>query len=129
MSILSKPSFAVHMSIIYITAGALIDVWSGIWCWYLTRHTPDSDFPWYFCWGLILTGLVLMGIGFTLGHIGRAARDAELPPVEVTGAVAQAETTAAAIAPVVAVANSSAPLVAAAGPAPLPPVVPARRPF
>lgn len=113
MSILSKPSSAVNMSIIYITAGALLDVWSGIWCWYMSGHAPASDLPWFLCWGLILTGFVLMGIGLALGQIGRAARDAELPPVEVTAAVAQVDKTAAAVTPVVATASPPAPIVAA----------------
>jgi hypothetical protein len=144
MSILSKPSSAVHMSIIYITAGALIDIWSGIWCWYLIRNAPEGDASWFYCWGFILTGLALVVIGMTLGRIGRTARDAELPPVEVMATVAQVEKTAAAVAPVVAVADAPAPfvaapvlaqplkdagsipLVAAPGPAQLPPVVPVR---
>jgi hypothetical protein len=112
MSILTRPSSAVHMSIIYITAGALIDVWSGTWCWYLTMHPPTTDTPWFWCWGLILTGLVLVGVGVTLGQIGRAARDAELPPVEVIAAVAQTEKAAAVVAPVLA-AVPPAPLVGA----------------
>lgn len=123
MSILSKPSSAVHVSILFITAGALIDVWSGIWCWYLTMHSPTNDISWFLCWGLILTGLVLVGIGFTLGQIGRAARTAELPPVEVTAAVAQAEKTAAAVAPVLAAAPSPAPVVDAPAAVQLPPDV------
>ena len=41
--ILSKPSSAAPASIFYITIGALLTVWSGIWYWYLWNHPPESD--------------------------------------------------------------------------------------
>lgn len=102
MPILSKPTSAAHLAIIYVTVGALMDVWSGIWYVYMSRHQDaygDSPY-WYVCYGFLLTGLVLMVIGFALGRIGRSARKAELPPSEVTGAAARAEQNAAAQPPI-----------------------------
>jgi hypothetical protein len=114
MPILSNPSGAARTSVAYITIGALTDVWSGVWYWYLSEHPPERDVAWYLCWGLLLTGSVLVVIGLALGRIGRAARHAELPPEEVTAAAVQSEQTAAARAPLLAPVN---PAVAALGPA------------
>ncbi len=98
-----------HVPVIYVTAGALIDVWSGIWCLYLAKHDAADDLSWYVCWGLILSGLVLVAIGLTLGQIERASRNAQLAR-EAAAAVPQAETTAAVIAPALAATNAPAPL-------------------
>lgn len=78
MAVISKPSGAARLAVVYITAGALLDVWSGIWYWYLSNHPPEGDKTWYWCYGLLLTGAVLLFIGLALGRIGRAARDAEM---------------------------------------------------
>lgn len=75
----SKPSMAARMAIIYITIGALLGVWSGIWYFYLKRH-DGSELLFYWCYGFFFTGLTLMIIGLALGRIGRAARHAEAPP-------------------------------------------------
>jgi hypothetical protein len=89
MPFLSKPSGAARMSIMYVTAGALIDVWSIIYWVYLNRH-PDghTDVTYYWVYGFFFSGLVLLVIGLALGRIGRAAQHAELPPeapLEPTG--------------------------------------------
>jgi hypothetical protein len=112
MAILSKPSTAARTSLIYITVGALMDIWSAVWWWYLRNHQPDAPAGvWYICGGLFLTGLVLLAIGLLVGHIGRSARHAELPPPEVTKAEAIAEQNAAARAPIVAPVAASAGVV------------------
>jgi hypothetical protein len=77
--ILSKPSGSARTAVAYITLGALMGVWSVIWFWYL-HNNPPPGYAYYWCTGLLFTGLVLMVIGFTIGQIGRAARHAELPP-------------------------------------------------
>jgi len=100
MPLLSKPATAAYLSLGYITAGALIDVWSGIWYWYLSQHAQPNDSAWYWCYGLIFTGVVILAIGLTVGQIGRSARHAELPPAEATQAAAQTDQLAAANAPV-----------------------------
>ena len=43
MSIFNKPSSGASTSVIYITVGALTDVWSGIWFWYLHSHLSDAE--------------------------------------------------------------------------------------
>jgi hypothetical protein len=84
MAILTKPSAEARVALIYITGGALLDVWSGVWYFYMRASPPTTVVPYYLCAGFFLTGLILMLIGFGVGHIGRAARRAELPPPEAT---------------------------------------------
>jgi len=134
---------------LYITIGALTDIWSGIWYVFLRQHPPENAELWYFCYGFLLTGLTLVIIGLGIGRIGRSARHAELPPEEVTGAVTSVDQNAAARAPIVAPINPAVPANAAgavpyangavvapnpsaasgatAPPAPTPPVRPAQR--
>jgi len=116
MSILTTPSGAFPTSLIYITVGTLIDIWTIV---ALIFYPPQSDLGRFIVWGLLITGFALLAIGLLLGQIGRSARNAEMPPNEVTGAVAQAEQTAAANpAAVVPVAPTPAPanaVVAGAG--------------
>jgi hypothetical protein len=118
MGILTAPSSAARTALIYITAGALTDVWSGIWFWYLRNNPPANSSTWYWCYGFLCTGLVLLLIGLGVGKIGRAARHAELPPPEVTGAVAKATQTAAARTPVIAPVPTVSPGVELVPPAP-----------
>jgi hypothetical protein len=123
MPLLSKPSSAARMSLMYITIGALILIWSCVWYVWLYMNPPPGDFPhssFFICTGLVLTGIVLLVIGLALGRIGRAARHAELPPPEATSAVAQTDQTAAAKQPVLTAntagvppPNPGAPVVAA----------------
>jgi hypothetical protein len=102
MPILTKPSAEARVSLLYITGGALLDVWSIIWFIYMRNHAPSGSLPYYLCAGIFLSGLTLLIIGLALGRIGRAARRAELPPPEVTAPVTRAEQVAAANPPVVA---------------------------
>ncbi len=137
MPILSKPSSAARLAIVYITLGALTDVWSAIWYVYLNNHRDqliDTN-AWYWCYGFLLTGLTLIVIGLALGRIGRSARHAELPPEEVTAAAARAEQNAAARAPMMAPVNPAVPaqqlangqVVSTAPVSTAPPVAPTRR--
>src|SRR5438132_7291401 len=108
MPILSKPSQAARVAVIYITIGALLTVWTVVWYLYLRNHNPEeptTSGTYYVCYGLFFSGLVVMAIGFAIGRIGRAARHAELPPPEAQPAVENAEQNAAARAPVVASVN------------------------
>jgi hypothetical protein len=98
MSILTTPSGAFPISLIYITVGALIDIWTVVAMIY---YPPETDWGKFMVVGSFITGLALLIIGLFLGHIGRAARNAELPPTEVTTAVSSAEQTAAANPPAV----------------------------
>jgi hypothetical protein len=87
----SKPSSLTHSTLLYVTVGALIVVWSGVWYFYLLHHAPTHASQWYGCYGLLLTGFVLVVIGLLVGPIGRSAREAELPPEEVTPTAVRAE--------------------------------------
>ena len=103
MSILTTPSGAFSTSLIYITAGTLIDIWTTV---ALVFYPPETSWGKFLVVGFLVTGFALLVIGLLLGPIGRAARNAELPPAEVTQAVTQAEQTAAAHPPVVMPANN-----------------------
>jgi hypothetical protein len=127
MAMLSKPSFGPRTAIIYITVGALIDVWTAVW--YLAFARPGqgtiTSNTQFWLWGFFLSGLTLILVGLFLGHIGRSARRAELPPPETTPAEAQIQTTAAAHPnPVVAgaMAGQTTPVVAAPMVATMPPM-------
>ena len=91
MAILSRPSSAPGTSLTYITIGSLTAIWSVVWYW---GFQPSRSWS-FVCFGLFVTGLVFLLIGFTIGQIGRAARTAELPPSEVTPAAVQAHQAAA----------------------------------
>lgn len=99
---------AAKTGLLYITVGAVTEVWSGIWLWYLERHPPSGDGPWYWAWGCLLTGAVVLIIGLGLGRAGRAALEAELPPKEVTAE--QAKVAQAAAAPPVIVPATGGPV-------------------
>ncbi len=95
MPVLTKPSAAARMSLLYITVGALMIVWTAVTFAYYYQRPPSDDRLWYVLTGLMLTGVTLLVIGLALGRIGRAARHAELPPPEVTPAVAATDQKAA----------------------------------
>jgi RsiW-degrading membrane proteinase PrsW (M82 family) len=109
MPMLSKPSPAARLSVMYITIGALIDVWSGIWFWYMSNHPPENEAMHYWCWGFLFTGATLLAIGLALGKIGRAAQHAELPPEALPSA---ALPTALAAAPTAVLVPSNGPVSA-----------------
>jgi hypothetical protein len=102
MPILTKPSFGPRTSIIYITAGALVDVWVAVWYFAFARGEGESLSRTTQFWllGLFLTGLTLIIIGAFLGTIGRAARKVEMPPPSAVNKEAMIQQTAAANPPV-----------------------------
>ncbi len=127
MPMLSKPAFGPRTAIIYITAGALIDVWTAVWYFAIARREPGGLTPnmQFWLWGFFLTGLTLIVVGVLLGHIGRAARRSELPPQDVTLAEAQIQA-AAASHPNPVVAGSVAPQSGSMGEAQSPMMAPAQ---
>lgn len=88
MPVLSKPAFGPKVALVYVTIGALIDVWTVVYYFAFARSETMSNTTWFFLLGLFFSGLVLIVLGLILGPLGRAARQAELPP---TGATTQAE--------------------------------------
>jgi hypothetical protein len=81
---------------VYVTVGALIDVWTGVYYFTVARDREMTHVTWFWICGLFLTGLTLILLGLILGPLGRAARKAELPPVEATPSEATIQARAAA---------------------------------
>jgi hypothetical protein len=102
MPILTKPAFGPRVALGYVTVGALMCVWTLVW--YFTRESPMTPTRWFWVSGIFLSGLTFVFLGVILGPLGRAAREAEMPPTEVTGAEAAIQQTSAANPPAVAVA-------------------------
>ena len=75
----SKQASSAKTALIYLTTGALLDVWTAIYYLYQARHT-GSEAAQYWCAGFFSTGMVLIGIGLAIGRIGRSARSAEVAP-------------------------------------------------
>jgi len=133
MAILSQPAFGPATALIYVTAGALLDVWTVVWYYAFARGQTLENRTWFWLVGLFLTGLTFMVLGILLGPIGRAARKSELPPSDATGAEAQIQQTAAATpqtglpqaaAGMAPVAAPAAPVAAVVPPPTLPPAAP-----
>jgi hypothetical protein len=81
--------FAAPAALTYVTVGALMVVWSLIWYWYLSESEAPRRTHFYFCYGFLGSGIILLLIGLGVGRLGRSARQAELPPKEATPTVAQ----------------------------------------
>jgi hypothetical protein len=98
MPLLSQPAFGPRTAIIYITIGALLDVWTAVWYFAFAGDQEGhiSRNTWFWLAGLFLTGITLITIGILLGNIGRSARKAELPPEEAERDEATIQQTAAA---------------------------------
>ncbi len=102
MAMLTNPAFGPKVALVYVTVGALIDVWTAVYYFAFGRYRMNSGNPadenhvWFWVAGFFLTGLVLVILGLVLGPLGRAAREAELPPLEATRAEAHIKETAAA---------------------------------
>jgi len=99
MPMLSHPAFGPRTALAYVTGGTLLCVW--VLVWYLTRDYELTRSQWFWVSGLFLTGTTFVFLGLVLGPLGRAARQAELPPVEAVKAEAAIQQTAAANPPAV----------------------------
>lgn len=88
-----KQATSATTSIIYITIGALLDVWTGVYYFYCRSHGTSDDI-YYWIYGGFATGLVLMLIGAAVGRIGRSAMSAEVssPPPQMMAPTAVAPT-------------------------------------
>lgn len=102
MSMLSNPAFGPKVALLYVTAGALIDVWTAVYYYAYGRgkmndaNPGDDNTTWFWVVGFFLTGLVLIVLGLVLGPLGRAARESELPPKDAAREEALIKTQAAA---------------------------------
>lgn len=99
MPILSRPAFGPVTALAYVTGGTLLCVWTLVW--YFTRDYELTRSQWFWLAGLFLTGFTFVFLGLVLGPLGRAARQAELPPTEATPSEAVIQQTAAAHPPAV----------------------------
>ena len=111
MPILTQPAFGPRTALIYVTLGALIDVWTLVW--YFTRERALTGSEQFWVVGLVLTGLTFVLLGIFLGQLGRAARRAEMPPEEAAKAEADIQKIAAAN-PAAVAAAPAAPVAASA---------------
>ncbi len=75
----SKQASSATTSLIYLTLGGLIDVWSIVYYFYLRNH-DGTDIAFLYVYGFIFTGVVLFLIGLAVGRIGHSARSAEVAP-------------------------------------------------
>ena len=75
----SKQASSATTSLIYLTLGGLIDVWSIVYYFYLRNHN-GTDIAFLYVYGFIFTGVVLFLIGLAVGRIGYSARSAEVAP-------------------------------------------------
>lgn len=99
MPMLSNPAFGPRTALAYVTGGTLMCVWTAVW--YYTREYELTRSQWFWVAGFFLSGLTFVFLGLLLGPLGRAARQAELPPPEAVGAEAAIQQAAAANPPAV----------------------------
>ncbi|MCI0700466.1 MAG: hypothetical protein L0241_05235 [Planctomycetia bacterium] len=100
MPMLSHPSFGPRTALAYVTGGTLLCVWTAVW--YFTRDAELTRSQWFWVAGVFLTGITFMILGLLLGPLGRAAREAELPPASAIKAEAAIQQAAASNPPAVA---------------------------
>ena len=70
MPLSANPS--ARTALTYITTGALVDIWAGVW-WYYMHNQGAGEIDrtwWYVDIGLLLSGAILILIGLTIGRIG-----------------------------------------------------------
>lgn len=129
MPILSHPAFGPKTALGYVTGGSLLCIWTLVWYFTIGQHRELTDTTRFFLIGLVLTGVTFVFLGLTLGPLGRAARQAELPPADALHAEAVIQQTAAAHLPGAAVPAAGMPVAgmpaAPMAAAPMAPVVPA----
>ena len=65
-------------ALVYVTLGALLAVWSGVWFLYENNLEHPSRGVFYICSGLLLTGISLLMIGFFVGSMSRKAHEVEI---------------------------------------------------
>src|SRR5262245_15966427 len=79
MPLVTKTSPAAQTALLYITAGALVLVWSCVWLAWLLYHSVSGPGSYFVCTGCIMTGVTLLLIGLFTGPIGKASKAAEQP--------------------------------------------------
>jgi len=87
MWLFKQTSSAARSALIYITAGAIVVIWTLVWYVYLHNNPPETNSAFYWAAGFLMTGLAMILIGFGLGRISRVAQGADLPPQPIPLAV------------------------------------------
>ena len=84
----SNQTQSARMAIVYITLGALIDVWTALYYFLMFKKMDDgrTDNELFWIAGFFFSGMALLIIGILVGRIGRAAGKAEVAPA-TTGPV------------------------------------------
>ena len=80
----NQTSPGARVSLAYITIGSLVVIWTGVWFWYLWENPPETGTVYYFSTGVLITGLVLLVIGFGVGSIARGSRLADAPAAQAS---------------------------------------------
>lgn len=75
-----KQATSATTALVYVTIGALIDVWTTVYYFYV-RKVGAGETTYLWISGFFFTGLVLIFIGLALGRIARAVRPAEVASV------------------------------------------------
>lgn len=83
----SKQASSATTSLIYLTLGGLICVWSVVYFFYL-RKNGGTETTYLYVYGFFFTGVVLFSIGMAVGRIGYSARAAEVAPTPTQQIVA-----------------------------------------
>jgi len=73
----NQTSPGARVSLFYITIGSLIVIWTGVWFWYLWDNPPETGTVYYYSTGALVTGFILLVIGFAVGAIARGSRPAD----------------------------------------------------
>lgn len=102
MPMLSHPAFGPRTALGYVTGGTLLSIWTALY-YFLMMDGAPSRTTYFWLAGFFLTGLTFVFLGLVLGPLGRAARQAELPPASAMNAEAAIQHAAATNAPPVAV--------------------------
>jgi hypothetical protein len=91
-----QPSPSTGISILYLTVGILMTIWSAVWYYFLNKREelPPYDWKYFVCIGLFFSGLAISIIGLLVGRIGKAAQNADIPVGQVTSATVQPTGTA-----------------------------------
>jgi hypothetical protein len=73
----TKQAASATTALIYITVGALMDVWTIVYYMHLRGSPETSETAYLWCAGFFFSGVVLVIIGLAVGRIGRSALHAE----------------------------------------------------
>jgi hypothetical protein len=87
MWLFKQSSSAARAALIYITAGAIVVMWTIVWYVYLHNNPAETNTALYWATGFLMTGLTMILIGIGLCGIARSAQNAELPPQTIPVAV------------------------------------------